>query len=117
MGVHKMEVHRKDIHQVIARQVPDLVIYTNDGEQVLGHSVMLSLHSHLLAEIIGRVQEGDRIGITVEASAREVRDIMEMIEKNNEDLELVEDNDVIFQLGIRQNLSRNSEVTEEVYIA
>ena len=108
-----MEAHKNFIKQVIARQVPDLVIHANDGEQVLGHSVLLSLHSHLMAEIIAGMGNEGRIGITVEASAKEIRTVIEMLE--NEHFELVDDDEIAALLGISgQNKFDDLDIIEEL---
>ena len=91
----------KNIFQISVGQSPDLVIHTEDGEQVLGHSLVLSLHSPLIADIISGIQKEGRKGITIKADAQKVRDVVEMNEKN-ECLKLsVDDDEVVNLLGIR----------------
>ena len=105
--------HMKDVKQVVARQPPDLVLHAVDGEQVLGHSVLLSLHSHLMAEIIAGMGNEGRIGITVEASAKEIRTDIEMLE--NEQFELVDDDEIAALLGISgQNKFDDLDIIEEL---
>merc|ERR1712086_187356 len=112
MGLDTMLSHMKDVKQVVARQEPDLVLHAVDGEQVFGHSVLLSLHSHLMAEIIAGMGNEGRIGVTVEASAKEIRTVIEMLE--NEHFEL-DDDEIAALLGISgQNKFEDLDIIEEL---
>ena len=95
-----METNMKDIFKLIIGQSPDLVIHTKDGEQVLGHSLVLSLHSPLVADIIAGIKQEGIIGITIQANAKEIWEVIKKIEKSL-NLELsVDDNEVVKLLGI-----------------
>merc|ERR1719186_1335257 len=97
-----MESHMKDIIRLVMSQDPDLVIHTKDGDQVMGHSVLVSLHSPLIAEMLSGAQHRGRLGITVDASTEKVREVVKLIEENNEDLQAgLENNEVAKLLGIR----------------
>ena len=92
----------KDIIRLVMSQDPDLVIHTKDGDQVLGHSVLVSLHSPLIAEMLSGAQHRGRLGITVDATTEKVREVVKLIEENNKDLQVgLENNEVAKLLGIR----------------
>ena len=78
--------HQINVKKIIARQVPDLTIHCSDGEQVLGHSVLLALHSPLIAEIIVDGEHRDRIDIIIDSIAADiVRDVMvQLVTANTE---------------------------------
>ena len=95
-----MLLDKSVLHSVIARHEPDLVLHTVDGGQVLGHSLILSLHSHHIAELIAGIEKQDMIGITMEANYKQVRQAIETVMEDKEDNENRIDNPALLLLGI-----------------
>ena len=105
-----MTLHLVTISKVIKKQVPDLVLHCNDDAQVLGHSLVLALHSPLIAEIIAGSEQEGMVGITIDATSSRVRDVMELLEDDT--FEIVDESDVTDLFGIRKDIFKSISTTE-----